>query len=122
MQLRIYHHALARQMIWERVAFRRPARKAAHMRRRGNRMFRRQFVFRGAGLKFLEGECQLINEPCRAFRFLALHLAIELCDPHPLLRNQRRVFRSLRERNSQLRSQGGVFLGKSGASGIHETK
>ena len=85
-------------------------------------LWRRYHVFRRARCEFLEGERQLVDKPRRAFRFLAVNLSFELRDPQLLLRDQRGIFRSFRPRHRQLRFQGGVFCGKSVASGIHETK
>ena len=107
-------------MIWECVAFGRPARKSAHVRCLRDRPFRRQFVFRGARFQLFEDDRQLIDQSRRAFRFLAVDLTLQFGDPQPLLRNQRRVFRALGERHRQLRFQGGVFSGEGSASGIHE--
>jgi len=119
---RINHHALTRQVIGERIALGAPARKSADIGRPGDCLFRRQFVFCRARFQLFEHERQLIDQPRRAFRFLAVNLTLQFRDPQRLLRDQRRIFRSLRARHRQLRFQGGVFSGKSGASGIHETK
>ena len=133
---RVDHHAFARQMIGERIAFGTLARKSAHGGCLGDRLFRRQFVFRGAGFQLFEGERQLIDQPRRALRSLPVDLTLQFGDPQLLLRDQRHVFRGFRAgdrqfrgdfqalglRNGQRRFQGGVFSGKSGASGIHETK
>jgi hypothetical protein len=58
---RIDHHALARQVVGERVALGAPAGKGAHRRRLRGRLLRRQFVFRGAGPQLLELERQLVD-------------------------------------------------------------
>ena len=114
----------------------RPAGEGANRRRPGGRLFRRQFVFRGAGLQLLELERQLIDQPRRALRPLPVDLALELGDPQLLRGDQRHVFRRLRPRDRQLRRdfqapralgderrlQGGDVVGKSLGSGIHETK
>jgi hypothetical protein len=119
---RINHHALTRKMVGERIALGALARKSAHVGRLGDRPFRREFVFRRARFQFFEHERQLIDQPRRAFRFLAVNLTLQFRNPQRLLRDQRRIFRSLRARHRQLCFQGGVFSGKNGASGIHETK
>ena len=63
----------------------------------------------------------MVDQPRRALRPLPVDLTLQFRDPKLLLRDQR-----LGPRNGQRRFQGGVFsgktLGKSGASGIHETK
>ena len=133
---RIDHHALAGKMVGERIALGTLARKSGDRRRSGDSLFRRQFVFRGAGFQLFEGERQLIDQPRRALRPLPVDLALQFRDPQLLLGDQRHVFRRFRAgdrqfrgdfqalglRNGQRRFQGGVFSGKSGASGIHETK
>jgi len=45
------HHPFARQMVGKRVALGAPADEGAHRGRLGGRLFRRQFVFRGAGFQ-----------------------------------------------------------------------
>jgi len=77
---RIDHHALARQMIGERVALGAAAGESAN-RRPGGRLFRRQFVFRGAGFELFKFERQLVDQPRRALRPLPVDLALELGDP-----------------------------------------
>ena len=76
----------------------------------------------GVRFQFFEGKRQLVDQPRRAFRFLAVNLALELRYPQGLLHNLRRVLRRLCSRYRQLRFQRGVFFGKSGAISIHETK
>ncbi len=119
---RVDHNALAWQVVGERVAFGGSARKAAHNRRPGDRPFGGKLIFRRARRQLLEGQRQLIDEPRRTFRFWAVDLALELGDTPGLLRDQRRILRRLRTRNRQFRFQGGVFFGKSVASGVHDTK
>ena len=51
---RIDHHALAGKMVGERIALGTLARKSAHRRRLGDGLFRREFVFRGAGFQLFE--------------------------------------------------------------------
>src|SRR5881227_2638023 len=112
---RIDHNPLARKVVWERVALSALARKSDNLRRFGDCLLRRQFVFRRVGFQFFEGKRQLVDQPRRALRFLAVNLALELCYPQGLLHNQRGVFRRLCPRYRQLRFQRGVFFGKSGA-------
>ena len=133
---RIDHHALARKMIGERIALGTLARKSATVGRPGDGLLRRQLVFRGAGFQLFEVERQLIDQPRRALRSLPVDLTLQFRDPQLLLRDQRHVFGRFRAgdrqfrrnfqapglRNGQRRFQGGVFSGKSGASGIHATK
>ena len=137
---RVDHHALARKMIGECIALGTLARKSGDRRRFGDGFPRGQFVFCRAGFQFFEGERQLVDQPRRALRPLPVDLTLQFRDPKLLLRDQRHVFgrfrprhrqfrrnfQALGPRNGQRRFQGGVFsgktLGKSGASGIHETK
>ncbi|CAJ0877680.1 hypothetical protein AMST5_02900 [freshwater sediment metagenome] len=130
------HHALAGKMVGERIAVGTLARKSGDRCRSGNCLFRRKFVFCRAGFQLFEGERQLIDQARRALRPLPVDLPLQFRDPQLLLRNQRHVFRRFRAgdrqfrrnvqalglRNGQRRFQGGVFMDKSGASGIHETK
>jgi hypothetical protein len=132
----IDHHALARQVIRERVALGAPAGKGAHGCRPGCRLFRRQFVFRGAGFELFKFERQLVDQPRRALRPLPVDLALELGDPQLLLRDQRHVLRGFRLRDRQFcrdleaprplcnqrRLQGGDIVGEGFESGIHEAK
>ena len=130
---RIDHHALARKMIGEGVAFGPLARESGDRRRLGDRLFRRQFVFGGAGFQLFERERQLVDQTRRAFRSLPVDLALQLGDPQLLLGDQRHVFRrlgpgdrqlrgdfqGLRALASQRRFQGGDVVGKSVASRVH---
>ena len=123
-------------MVGERIALGTLARKSSDRCRPGDSLFRRKFVLRRAGFQFFEGERQLIDQPRRALRPLAVDLTLQLRDPQLLLRDQRHVFRRFRTgdrqfrrnfqgpglRNGQRRFQGGVFSGKIGVSGVHETK
>ena len=132
---RIDHHALARQMVGERVALGAAAREGAHRRLRG-RLFRRQLVFGGAGRQFLELERQLVDQPRRPFRPLPVDLALELRDLELLRGDERHVFRGFRPRDRQLhrdfqapralgdkrRLQRGDVVGKRLRGGIHATK
>ena len=68
-------------MIGERVALGAAAGESRDGRRPGGRLFRRQFVFRGAGFELLEFERQLVDQPRRALRPLPVDLALELGDP-----------------------------------------
>ena len=67
---RFDHHALARQMLGERVALGSLAREAGDRRCFGDGFLRCQFVFRRAGFQFFERKRQLLDEPRRALRFL----------------------------------------------------
>jgi hypothetical protein len=130
------HHALARKMVGEGIALGTLARKSGDRRRSGDGLFGRKLIFRGAGVQFFEGERQLIDQPRRALRPLTEDLTLQFRDPKLLLSDQRHVFRRFRAgdrqfrrdfqglglRNGQRRFQDGVFSGKNGASGIHETK
>ena len=78
---RIDHHALAGKMVRERIALGALARKSAHRRRLGDRLLRRKFVFRGVGLQLFECKRQLVDQPRRALRSLAVDLALQLGDP-----------------------------------------
>ena len=132
---RVDHHALARQMVGERVALGAPAGEGAHRRRLRGRLLRRQFVFRGAGRQLFELERQLVDQPRRALRPLPKHLALELGDPELLRGDQRHVLGGFRLRDRQLRRdfqapralgdqrrlEGGDVVGKSFGSGIHAT-
>jgi len=96
----------------------------------------RKLVFRRAGFQLFESERQLVDQPRRALRSLPIDLTLQFRDPKLLLGDQRHVFgrfgagdRQFRGdfqapglRSGQRRFQGGVFSGKNGASGIHETK
>ena len=90
-------------MVGERVALGAPAGEGAHRRRLRGRLFRRQFVFRGAGRELLELERQLVDQPRRTFRPLPVDLALELGDPELLRGDQRHVLRGFRPRDRQLR-------------------
>ena len=92
---RIDHHPLARKVVWERVALSAIARKSDKCRCFGDCLLRRQFVFRRVRFQFFEGKRQLIDQPRRAFRFLAVNLALELRYPQGLPHNQRVVLRRL---------------------------
>ena len=130
---RINHHPLARQMVGEGVALGAPAGEGPNRRRLRGRLFRRQFVFRGAGREFLELERQLVDQPRRTLRPLPVDLALELGDPELLGGNQGQVLRGFRLRDRQLRHdflapralgderrfQGGDVVGKGLGSGIH---
>ena len=123
-------------MIGECIALGTLARKSGDRGRPGDGFLRRQFVFRGAGFQLFEVERQLIDQARRAFRPLPIDLTLQFRDPKLLLGDQRHVFRRFRPgdrqfrrnflalglRNGQRRFQGGVFSGKNGVSGIHETK
>ena len=104
------------KMLRKGIALRGPPGEAANVRRPGDGSLRRQFVFRCAGLKLLEFERQLLDQPRRALRSLAVDLALELGDPKLLLRDQRHVFRSLRSGYSQLRGDLKAFSARSAAS------
>jgi hypothetical protein len=133
---RIDHHPLARQMIGERVALGAAAGESTDRRGPGGRLFRRQFVFRGAGFELFKFERQLVDQPRRALRPLPEDLALELGDPELLRGDQRHVLRGFRPRDRQLRRdfqapralsdqrrlQGGDVVRKSLGSGIHEAK
>ena len=123
-------------MIGERVALGTFARKSGDRGRPGDSFLRRKLVFRGAGFQLFEGERQLIDQSRRAFRPLPIDLTLQFRDPKLLLRDQRHVFGRFRAgdrqfrgdfqalglRNGQCSFQGGIFSGKSGASGIHVSK
>ena len=133
---RVDHHALAGKMVGERIAIRTFARKSGDRGGSGDSLFGRKLVFCRAGFQLFEGERQLVDKPRRALRPLPVDLTLQFRDPKLLLRDQRHIFRSFRAgdrqfrgdfqalglRNGQRRFQGGVFSGKNGASGIHETK
>ena len=119
---RFDHHALARQMLGERVALGSLAREAGDRRRFGDGFLRRQFVFRRAGFQFFERKRQLIDQPRRALRPLTVNLTLQLGDPQFLRGDQRHVFRRLRPRDRQFRFQRGVFFGKSGAGSVHDAE
>ena len=133
---RLDHHAFAGKMVGERIALGTLARKSAHVRRLGDGLFRRQFVFRGAGFQLFERQRQLIDQPRRALRPLSVDLALQLGDPQFLLRDQRQVFgrfgpgdgqfrgdfKGVRALDDQRRFQGGDIVGKSVASGVHATQ
>jgi hypothetical protein len=133
---RIDHHPLARQMVGERVSLGAAASEGAHRRRLRGRLFRRQFVFGGGGLQFLELERQLVDQSRRALRPLPKNLTLELGDPELLRGDQRHVFRRFRLRDRQFRRdfqapralgdqrrlQGGDVVGKRLSSGIHATQ
>ena len=120
-------------MVGERIALGALARKSAHRRRPGDGLFRRQFVFGGAGFQLFERQRQLVDQPRRALRSLPVDLALQLGDPQLLLGDQRTVFRRFRAGDRQLRCdlqrlraldrqrrfQGGDVVGKSVASSIH---
>ena len=130
---RIDHNPLAEKMIGERVALGALARKSGDRRRLGDRLLRRQFVFRGAGLQLLERERQLLDQTRRAFRSLPVYLALQLGDPQFLLGDQRHVFgrlgardrqfggnfQTLRALDDQRRLQGVDVIGKCVASRVH---
>jgi hypothetical protein len=133
---RIDHHALARQMVGERVSLGAPAGEGAHRCRLRGRLFRRQLVFCGARRQFLELERQLADQLRRPLRPLPVDLALELRDLQLLRGDQRHVFRRLRPRDRQLRRdfqapralgdkrrlQSGDVVGKGFGSGIHATQ
>ena len=133
---RIDHHALARQVVGERVALGAAAGEGAHRRRFGDRLFCRQLVLGGARLQLLELERELVDQLRRALRLLSKNLALELGDPQLLRRDQRHVLRRFRPRDRQLRRdfqaprtlgderrfQGGDVVGKRLSSGIHVTQ
>lgn len=47
--------------------------------------FRRELILGDVGFEFFERECQLVNQKRRAFRSLAVNLALRLGDPKLLL-------------------------------------
>ena len=100
---RIDHNPLARKVVWERVALSALARKSDNRRCFGDCLLRRQFVFRRVRFQFFEGKRQLVDQPRRALRLLAVNLALELRYPQGLLHNQRGVLRRLCPRYRQLR-------------------
>jgi len=130
---RIDHNPLTGKVIGERVALGALARKSGDRRRLGDRLLRRQFVFRGAGFQLLERERQLLDQTRRSFRSFPVYLALQLVDPPLLLGDQRHVFRrlgagdrefgrglqSLRARDDQRRSQRVDVIGKSVVSRVH---
>jgi len=89
---RINHHALAGEMVRERVAVGSLAREAGHRGRLDDGLLGRQFVFCCAGLQLFESERQLIYQARRAFRSLSVDLALQLRNPQFLLGDQRNVF------------------------------
>ena len=90
-------------MVRECIALGALARKSAHRRRPGDRLLRREFVFRGAGLELFECERQLIDQPRRAFRSLPIDLTLQPGDPQFLLGNQRAVFGRFRAGDREFR-------------------
>ena len=98
------HHPLARQMLREGGSLGRPlACEARHGGGLGHRRLGGDLIGRGAGLGFLEGQLQLIGQPCRTFRLLAVDLALQLGDAQLLMGDQRQVFGSHGLGDSQLR-------------------
>src|SRR4051812_26244556 len=81
----IDHHALAWQMLREGLALGALAGKSPYRRRLGNGPFSHQFVFGGVGLQLFERQCQLLDQPRRALRPLAIDLTLKLGDPKLLL-------------------------------------
>ena len=77
-------------MVGEGIAFGARARKSRHSRGLGDGYFGRKLVFAGAGFQLFELQRQLVDQPRRAFRSLAVDLAFELGDPQLLMGNQRR--------------------------------
>ncbi len=87
----INHHALARQVFGECVAFRALAREPAHGSRSGDGGFRGQFVFRGVGLQLVEHERQLVDQSRRTFGTLPVQLSFQPGDPQFLMGDQGQV-------------------------------
>jgi hypothetical protein len=90
-------------MFGERIAFGALARKFAYRRRLGDSLFGRQFIFSGICFQLFERQRQLVNQARRAFRSLAVDLALQLGNLQLLLGNQRSIFRRLRSGNRKLR-------------------
>jgi len=133
---RIEHDPLARKMVGEGVALGPLAREAGDMRRLGDRRFRREFVFGRVGFQLFERQRQLIDQTRRAFRALAVNLALQLGDPQLLMGDQRHIFGRLGAGDRQFggdlqalgfgrrqrRLQGGDLFEEGMARGVHETK
>jgi hypothetical protein len=101
---RIDHHALAGQVIGERVALGPRTRKSAHGRCLRNRCLGRKLIFRGACVQLFKGQRQLINQPRRTLRSLPVNLSLQLGDPQLLLGDQCHVFGRPGPRDHQYRS------------------
>jgi len=100
---RIDHYPFTRQMVGEGVALGTAAREAAHRRRPGDHLLRRQLILGGACFQLLEGQRQLVDQTPRPFRGLPVLLALQLGDHQLLMGDQRRVLGRLGARHSQFR-------------------
>ena len=74
------HHALARQMIRERLARRPPAREPAHRGGSRRQALSGQFILGGRRLEVLELQFQLIEEPSTALGAPAVEVSSQLLD------------------------------------------
>lgn len=96
---RIDHHPLARKVLGEGLALGPLARKSTYRGDLGYSPLRRNFVFGRAGLQLLEGQRQLLDQPRRTLRSLAVELTCELGDLKFLMRDQCVIFSRLGVRN-----------------------
>src|SRR5215470_2132942 len=81
-------YPLARQMLGEGLARRALAGKGQHIGGPGHGPLGRNLVLGGRTLELLKGQLDLVEQPHRAFRALAIDLARQLGDLQPLMRDQ----------------------------------
>jgi hypothetical protein len=83
-------------MLGEGLALCAPTRKSLHRCCLGRSLFRRQLVLGGVGFQLFERQRQLLDQPRRTLRPLAIDLTLKLGDPKLLLGDQGAIFRRLR--------------------------
>src|SRR3954467_5307855 len=81
-------HPLARQMLGEGLADRPLAGKGQHIGGPGYGPLGRDLLLGGRTLELLEGQLDLVEQPHRAFRALAVDLTREFLDLQALMGNQ----------------------------------
>ena len=95
---RLDDDALALDVFRPGLADRPFAREGADLARRGRRGLRGEFILGRGGDEVFEFQFQLLDQPRRALRALAVEFAFELFDPQLKMRDQRLVVRQLRPR------------------------
>jgi len=106
-------------MVRECIALGTPARKSAYRGYLGDRLLRRELIFRGTGLELFECERQLIDQTRRTFRSLPIDLMLQPGDPQFLLGNQGCIFGRFRASDRQRFFQGSDVIGNGLGRSIH---
>jgi hypothetical protein len=107
-------------MVRECIALGTLARKSTHGRRPGDSLFRREFIFRGAGLQLFELQRQLIDQTRRALRSLPIDLTLQPGDPQFLRGNQGSILGRFRASDRQRLFQGSDVIGNGVGRSIHD--